>query len=115
MCLVASRMKTNNANELSMYEALSHIDRSFRQILQELEQLQEVGGFKGRVSIKSVKLAVRETRAWTLFEILDVLHQREEDEWTRFGRARSQHEQKEAVTESRRALRAKQTARSKKA
>ncbi len=86
-------MKTKSANELSMYEALGLINGSFGQILQEMERLQQLhGGFKGRPTIKSVALAVKETRAWTLFEILDILHQREEDEWTRFGRVRGRHE-----------------------
>jgi hypothetical protein len=29
-----------------------------------------------------------ETRAWTNFEVIEVLHQREEREWVRFGRIR---------------------------
>ena len=90
-------MKTKNANELSMYEALSLINGSFRQILQELERVQQIDGFQGRASIKSVELAVKETRAWTLFEILDILHQREEDEWTRVGRARGRLERSESA------------------
>jgi hypothetical protein len=85
-------MKTKRSNELSVYESLSLIDRNFRQVLQELEQLQQHHGFKRRPTINSVELAVKETRAWTLFEILDVLHQREEDEWTRFGRVRGRQE-----------------------
>jgi hypothetical protein len=36
--------------------------------------------------MKSVALAVRETRAWTMSEILDVLHEKEEGQWTRLGR-----------------------------
>jgi hypothetical protein len=108
-------MKTKNANELSTYETLNLINGSFGQILQELERLQQIGGFKGRASIKSVELAVKETRAWTLFEILDVLHQREEDEWTRLGRVRGRLERTEAVEAPRQPQRVKQAARSKKA
>jgi hypothetical protein len=102
-------MKSNNANELSIYEALNLINGSSGQILQELERLQQVDGFKGRESIKSVELAVKETRAWTLFEILDGLHQREEEEWTRFGRTRDRQEQAEAKRKPRRAQRNKPT------
>jgi hypothetical protein len=100
-------MKTKRSNELSVYESLSLIDRNFRQVLQELEQLQQHHGFKRRPTINSVELAVKETRAWTLFEILDVLHQREEDEWTRFGRTRDRQEQAEAKRKPRRAQRNK--------
>jgi hypothetical protein len=85
-----------NAKGTSIYEALNLINGSFRQILQELERIEHTGGFKGRASIKAVELALKEMRDWTLFEILDVLHQSEEDEWTRFGRARRRHEQADA-------------------
>ncbi len=81
-----------------MYETLSLINGSFRQILQELERLQQIAGFRQRVSIKSVELAAKETQAWTLFEILEILRQREEeDEWTRCGRVRGRLEQTETV------------------
>jgi hypothetical protein len=113
MCVAP--MKTSNANELSMYEALSLINRSFGQILQELERLQQLHGFKGRPTIKSVELAIKETRAWTLFEILDVLHQREEEEWTRRGRARGRREQSGTRRKSRRAQRTKRTESTKRA
>jgi hypothetical protein len=111
---LVAHMKTKSANELSMYEALSLINRSFGQILQELERIQQIGGFKGRALIKAVELAVKETRAWTLFEILDVLHQREEEEWTRFGRARSRLDQRDSIPAPSQAQMAKQAARSKK-
>jgi hypothetical protein len=97
VCLVVPHMKNKNTNALSMYEALSLINRSFGQILQELEGLRRLNCFRRPASIKSVELAVNETRAWTLFEILDVLHQYEEDEWTRFGRVRAQREKTEAL------------------
>ena len=91
------RMKTKNTNALSMYDALNLINRNFGQILQELEGLRRLNCFRRPASIKSVELAVNETRAWTLFEILDVLHKHEEDEWTRFGRVRAQREKTEAL------------------
>jgi hypothetical protein len=115
VCLVARRMKTKNTNALSMYDALNLINRNFGQILQELECLRRLNCFRRPASIKSVELAVNETRAWTLFEILDVLHQHEEDEWTRFGRVRAQHEQREAVKTPTKRRRAKLTGSSKKA
>jgi len=112
---LVAHMKTKSANELLMYEALSLINGSFGQILQELERLQQLHGFKGRPTIKSVELAVKETRAWTLFEILDVLHQREEDEWTRFGRACSRLERSQSDRKPSQAQRPKGTGSSKKA
>jgi hypothetical protein len=87
---------TKNTSASSMYEALNLINRNFAQILQELEALRRLNCFRRQASIKAVELAVNETRAWTLFEILDILHQLEEDEWTRFGSVRALYEQSEA-------------------
>jgi hypothetical protein len=81
----------NDASDFSAYDSLALIDRSFDQILRELERLQQFQWFR-RPPIKSVELEVRETRARAMFEILEVLHQWEESEWTRLGRARSRQE-----------------------
>lgn len=83
-------MKTKNTP--LVYESLCTIDRSFEQVLRELERLDHLDCFRGRAPLKSVELAVRETRAWTLSEILDVLHEREEGEWMRLGRLRGAQE-----------------------
>ncbi len=87
MCLMK-----NDASDVATYESLTLIDRSFEQILRELQRLQQLPWFRRRPPIKSVELAVRETRAWSMFEILEVLHQREESEWTRLGRKRSRQD-----------------------
>ena len=91
VCLV-SHVKTNKTSTALIYDSLNVINRSFDEILQELEHLQHIDCFKRRVPIKSVELAVRETRAWTMFEILEVLHEREESEWSRLGAKRSRED-----------------------
>jgi hypothetical protein len=78
-------MKKRQGSAPQIYDSLSVINRSFDQILQELERLQQVDCFRRRAPIKSVDLAVRETRAWTMVEILEVAREREESEWMRFG------------------------------
>ena len=85
-------MKTDNANGSLIYEVLNLVNRSFDQTIQELERLQRLDCFGKRTPIKSVELAVRETHAWAMFEILEVLHERAESEWTRLGRMRSRQE-----------------------
>lgn len=80
------------ATDLPIYESLALIDRSFEQILHELERIERLRSFRRQSPLKSVQLAVKETRAWALFEILEVQHQREEREWTRLGRVRSREE-----------------------
>jgi hypothetical protein len=79
-------MKMNDASNVLIYDAIAVVNRSFDQILQNLERLQQFDCFGKRTPIKSVELAVKETRAWTMFEIMEVLHEREESEWTRYGR-----------------------------
>jgi hypothetical protein len=54
--------------------------------------LQKLDWFRKRVPIKSVELAVRETHAWTTFEILEVLREQTEREWTLLGRKRGRLE-----------------------
>ena len=76
----------------SVYDSLRTINRSFEEILQALEHLDRFDWFSDRPPMKSVGLVVQETRAWTVSEILDVLHQREESEWMRFGSLRSARE-----------------------
>jgi hypothetical protein len=94
-----------------LYDSLGTISRSFDQILQELQRLQQLDCFRGRAPIKSVDLAVRETRAWTLSEILDVLHQREECQWMRLGRLRRTHEKRLDDVQAKPIRRKRQTAR----
>jgi len=85
-------MKTKNAP--LPYESLCTIGRGFEQILKEFEHLEELDWFRQHAPMKSVRLAVREVRAWTLSEILDVLQQREEGEWMRLGRLRIARERR---------------------
>ena len=69
----------------SIYETLSGLQRGFERVLKELEGLEQHKLFRGRQPLKSVELAVLEARAWTMFEILDVLHEHEEHGWARAG------------------------------
>jgi hypothetical protein len=72
-----------------VYESLCKVNRSFEEILREFERLKQFEWFRGPSPIKSVELAVKETHAWTMFEILDVLQKRQENEWMRLGRIRA--------------------------
>ena len=86
----------DNANPSSLiYELLSDVNRSFDGILAGLERIQKSSWFRHRRLIQTIELAVRETQAWTTFEILEVLHERAEREWTRLGRLRSRREKRQ--------------------
>lgn len=91
MCPLAP-MKKDKINESFAYSSLNTIERNFEEILQVLDCLQQLDWFRRRPPIKTLELAVRETRAWTLFEILEVLRERAESECTKYGRMRSREE-----------------------
>ena len=76
--------------EEAAYDSLLAIQLGFAQVLGALERLQQRKCYRGP-AMKAAVLAVREARAGMLFEVLEVLHVREEREWTRLGRER-EHE-----------------------
>jgi hypothetical protein len=45
-----------------------------------------------RKFLKAWRATLEETRAWANFEVVEVLHQREEREWVRFARIRQRAE-----------------------
>jgi hypothetical protein len=87
-------VRNNRSDHTSVYELLSRIDDSFEQVLQEIRRVEQLPRFRKQALIKPARRAVEEARAWTLFEILEVLHAREEEEWIRLGHERTRREQK---------------------
>jgi hypothetical protein len=87
-----SKLKKGSSRSIVAYDALCSINRAFEQILKQFERLHQIGWFRGRAPIKSVELAVKETHAWTMFEVTEVLNGFEERNWTRFGRRRRQQD-----------------------
>ena len=80
-----------DAPKVLIYEALATLNRDFEQILRDLDRFEELCVFPQRWQRKLVKTwraTVEETRAWGNFEVLEVLHEKEEREWVRFGRIR---------------------------
>jgi hypothetical protein len=88
-----------NTPKVLVYEALAGFNRSFEQVLQELERLATLDLFPDRWQrrvFKACRATLEETRAWANFELIEVLHQREEREWVHFARIRKQAEKKSA-------------------
>ena len=78
-----------------IYEALSTLNRDFEQVLGDLERLGELRLFPRRWQrkfLKTWRATLEETRAWANFEVVELLHQREEREWVDFGRVRQRSE-----------------------
>jgi DNA-directed RNA polymerase specialized sigma54-like protein len=82
-----------HASRLPVYEALHALNRDFEQVLAELARLHELGMFN-RDLANILRIVVQETRAWANFELVEILQQREQDDWTRFGRLHRRWEKK---------------------
>ena len=105
MCVVNSKRQDSqnsqqvvspqNAPKVPIYEALATLNRDFEQVLGDLERLEELRIFPARWQrnfLKTWRATLEETRAWANFEVVEVLHQREEREWVGFGRIRQRLE-----------------------
>jgi hypothetical protein len=77
--------------KLQVYEALASVNGAFEQVLADFRHLREVRFFR-RDSLKQFQVVIEETRSWVNFEVADVMHSREQNDWARFGRARQQWE-----------------------
>jgi hypothetical protein len=89
-----------NAPKVLVYEALATLNRDFEQVLRDLERLKELRLFPHRWQrnfLKTWRVTLEETRAWANFELVELLHQREEQEWVRFGRIRQRLEKSSAA------------------
>lgn len=87
-------MRDDHSSGGNIYDALQRIDQAFAEVLGQIERLKQIPWFRKKARIKPAERAVQEARAWTLFEILEVLHEREEEAWFHLGRARVHREQK---------------------
>src|ERR1700733_5793500 len=82
-----------------VYEALATLNRDFEQGLDDLQRLEALRLFPRRWQRKFLKqwrATLEETRAWVSFEVVEVLHQTEEGDWTRLGRRRRRLEEESA-------------------
>ena len=80
-----------NPPKTLVYDALATWNRDFEQVLKDLQRLEALHLFPRRWQrqfLKEWRATLEETRAWANFEVIEVLYQREEREWTSFGRRR---------------------------
>lgn len=82
-------MKTPST-KLRVYEALRALNHGFEQILVDLGSLQKLG-FRTEF-LAACRVIVEETRAWTNFEVVEVLQRREQTDWEHFSRLRHENE-----------------------
>jgi hypothetical protein len=81
------------SQKLRVYEALFTLNQAFEQVLSNLRHLQAFPFFR-REFLREIQVVVEETQAWVNFDLIEVMHSREQDDWTRFGRLRQKFEKK---------------------
>jgi hypothetical protein len=88
-----------NPPKTMVYDALATWNRDFDQVLEDLQRLEALRLFPRRWRrefLKGWQAALGEIRAWANFEVIEVLHQTEEEEWTNFARRRRRLEKRSA-------------------
>jgi hypothetical protein len=81
------------AQKLPVYEILYSLNQGFEQVLADFGRLQKFPFFR-REFLREFQVVVEETRAWANFDVLETMHGRELDDWTRFGRVRRRWEKR---------------------
>ena len=82
-----------------VYEALATMNRDFEQVLEDLQRLESLRLFPRRWQrqfLKAWRAALQEIRAQANFEVIEVMHQAEEQEWTALGYQRRRLEKRSA-------------------
>jgi hypothetical protein len=92
---VAKNKREKSHSSTHVYGALAALNRDFEQVLLDLQRIEELRFFRHRwqrAFLKAWRATLEETRAWVSFEVVEILLQREELEWARFGRMRQRAE-----------------------
>jgi hypothetical protein len=88
-----SQRQKRPSQKLRVSEILYSLNQGFEQVLADLRRLQQFPFFR-REFLGEFRVMVEETRAWANFDVLETMHGRELDDWTRFGRLRHRWEKK---------------------
>ena len=81
------------AEKLTVYETLHTLNRGFEQVLADLEKLEKLRLFRPDLS-NIFRIMVQETRTHVSFELIEVMHEVEQEDWALFGRQRRRWEKK---------------------
>jgi len=87
-----SAAEQHSARKLHLYEILYHLNQGFEQVLLQLQQLKKLG--LGRQAWKAWEAMVEEKRAEINFELVERLAEREQRDWSYFGRLHQRREKK---------------------
>jgi hypothetical protein len=81
------------SQKLLAYQTLFTLNQAFENISADLHRLQRLPFFRDEF-LREFQVMVEETRACINFELVESLHSREQDDWTRFGRLRQKWEKR---------------------
>jgi hypothetical protein len=76
--------------KLRLYEILYALNQGFEQVLGQLQQLEKLG--LGPQPWNALRVIVEENRAEVNFDLVERLAEREQRDWTYFGRLRHERE-----------------------
>src|SRR5216683_2804989 len=79
--------------KLRAYQTLFTLNQAFENVLADLQRLQVLPFFRPEF-LQEFQVMVEETRACVNFELVEAMHSREQDDWTRFGRLRQKWEKR---------------------
>ena len=79
-------MRKEPRRKSEAYETLHALNQHFEQVLRDLDRLQALG-LRADL-LRHFHVVVEESRAWSNFEVTEVLHETELKDWTRYGRLR---------------------------
>ncbi len=82
-----------SSQKLQVYETLYSLNRGFEQVLADLRRLRVFPFFRGEL-LREFLVMGEELRAWSNFELIETMHEREQADWANFGRMRHRWEKK---------------------
>ena len=86
-------MREGATEKFLVYDSLASFNQAFAQILQNLRTLEKLCSLQHDF-FSGLQVTLEEARAWANYEVVGSLHDREENDWGRFGRLRRQWEKK---------------------
>jgi len=85
--------QTPTSQKLCVYETLHSLNQGFDRVLADLRRFKKLPFFRRQV-LHVLSVVVAETRSWANFEIVEVMHECELTDWTRFSRVHREWEKR---------------------
>ena|SRR5579864_9341474 len=82
---MTGQRQKRTSQKLGVYETLHSLNQGFEQVLADLRRFDKSPLFR-RQLLHVLSVVIEETRAWANFEIVEVMHEHELSDWTRFSK-----------------------------